>query len=117
MDLAPSDYVILALAAGGALTGLFIGFSGALAFLAGAVGAEHGLDHGLQGRVIGAVHRRLGDDLLARGPRGRVLDGEDAHPGLGGAADGVGGVLEDHGVRWRCFPPPGSGSWTRCCPP
>ena len=39
MDLAPSDYVILALAAGGALTGLFIGFSGALAFLAGSVGA------------------------------------------------------------------------------
>jgi hypothetical protein len=39
MDLAPSDYVILALAAGGALTGLFIGFSGALAFLAGSAGA------------------------------------------------------------------------------
>lgn len=39
MALAPPDYVILALAAGGAVTGLIIGFSGALAFFAGAVGA------------------------------------------------------------------------------
>ncbi len=37
MTLAPPDYVILALAAGGAVTGLFIGVSGALAFLAGTV--------------------------------------------------------------------------------
>ena len=39
MNLAPPDYVILALAAGGAVTGVFIGLSGALAFFAGAVGA------------------------------------------------------------------------------
>jgi len=39
MNLAPPDYVILALAAGGAVTGLFIGLSGALAFFVGAVGA------------------------------------------------------------------------------
>ena len=39
MTLAPPDYVILALAAGGAVTGLFIGLSGALAFFVGAVGA------------------------------------------------------------------------------
>ena len=35
MNLAPCDYVILAMAAGGAVTGIFIGISGALAFLAG----------------------------------------------------------------------------------
>ena len=40
MNLAPADYVILALAAGGAVTGLFIGFSGALSFLAGSVAAS-----------------------------------------------------------------------------
>ena len=39
MNLAPPDYVILALALGGAVTGLFIGFSGALAFLAGTAAA------------------------------------------------------------------------------
>ena len=39
MNIAPPDYVILALAAGGAVTGLFIGLSGALAFFVGAVGA------------------------------------------------------------------------------
>lgn len=33
------DYVILAVAAGGAVAGLFIGFSGSLAFLAGSVSA------------------------------------------------------------------------------
>ncbi len=39
MNLAPPDYLVLALAAGGAVTGLFIGVSGALAFLAGTAGA------------------------------------------------------------------------------
>ena len=40
MNLAPPDYVILVLAAGGAVTGLFIGLSGALAFCAGCVAAS-----------------------------------------------------------------------------
>jgi len=40
MNFAPPDYVILALAAGGAVTGLFIGLSGALAFCAGCVAAS-----------------------------------------------------------------------------
>ncbi len=39
MSIAPPDYVILGIAAGGAVTGLFIGFSGALAFLSGTVAA------------------------------------------------------------------------------
>lgn len=39
MTLAPPDYVILTLAAAGAVTGLFIGVSGALAFLAGTFAA------------------------------------------------------------------------------
>ena len=39
MTLAPSDYVVLALAAGGAVTGLFIGASGALAFSGGTLAA------------------------------------------------------------------------------
>ncbi len=38
MTLFPSDYAILALAAAGAITGLFTGFSGALGMLAGTVG-------------------------------------------------------------------------------
>ncbi len=39
MTLAAPDYFILALAAGGAVAGLFIGVSGSLAFLAGTAGA------------------------------------------------------------------------------
>ncbi len=39
MNLAAPDYVILALAAGGAVTGLFIGISGSLAFLVGTIAA------------------------------------------------------------------------------
>ena len=39
MDLLVPDYVVIAFALGGAVWGLFIGFSGALAFLAGAVAA------------------------------------------------------------------------------
>lgn len=39
MNFAIPDYVILSLAAGGAVTGLFIGVSGSLAFLAGAAAA------------------------------------------------------------------------------
>jgi len=39
VTLAPPDYVILALAAGGVVTGLFIGFSGALAFFSGCLAA------------------------------------------------------------------------------
>lgn len=35
----PSDYVALALTLGGAVVGLFIGFSGALAFLVGTIAA------------------------------------------------------------------------------
>ena len=40
MTLAPPDYVILALAAGGVVTGLFIGLSGALAFFSGCLAAS-----------------------------------------------------------------------------
>ena len=39
MNLAPPDYVVIACASGGAVFGLFLGFSGALAFLAGSVAA------------------------------------------------------------------------------
>ena len=39
MTLAPPDYVVLALAAGGAVTGVFIGLSGALAFFSGSLAA------------------------------------------------------------------------------
>ena len=39
MILAPPDYVVLALAAGGAVTGVFIGLSGALAFFSGSLAA------------------------------------------------------------------------------
>ena len=40
MTLAPPDYVVLALAAGGVVTGLFIGLSGALAFFSGCIAAS-----------------------------------------------------------------------------
>ena len=40
MTLAPPDYVVLALAAGGVVTGLFIGLSGALAFFSGCLAAS-----------------------------------------------------------------------------
>ena len=40
MTLAPPDYVVLALAAGGAITGIFIGLSGALAFFSGCLAAS-----------------------------------------------------------------------------
>jgi hypothetical protein len=40
VTLAPPDYVILALAAGGVVTGLFIGLSGALAFFSGCLAAS-----------------------------------------------------------------------------
>ncbi len=39
MNLAAPDYVILALAAGGAVTGAFIGISGSIAFFAGTIAA------------------------------------------------------------------------------
>jgi hypothetical protein len=39
VTLAPPDYVVLALAAGGAVTGVFIGLSGALAFFSGSLAA------------------------------------------------------------------------------
>ena len=40
MTLAPPDYVVLVLAAGGVVTGLFIGLSGALAFFSGCLAAS-----------------------------------------------------------------------------
>ena len=40
MTLAPPDYVVLVLAAGGAVTGLFIGLSGAMAFFSGCLAAS-----------------------------------------------------------------------------
>ena len=40
MTLAPPDYVVLVLAAGGVVTGLFIGLSGALAFVSGCLAAS-----------------------------------------------------------------------------
>ena len=40
MTLAPPDYVVLVLAAGGVVTGLFIGLSGALAFFSGCFAAS-----------------------------------------------------------------------------
>ena len=40
MTLAPPDYVVLVLAAGGVVTGLFIGLYGALAFFSGCLAAS-----------------------------------------------------------------------------
>ena len=61
MTLAPPDYLILALAAGGAVTGLFIGFSGALAFLAGTIVSS------LVARMGWAVSASYVESTLGRG--------------------------------------------------
>lgn len=61
MNLAPPDYVILAFAVGGAVTGLFIGVSGALSFFAGTIGAV------FAGRFGWAYSANYLESPLARG--------------------------------------------------
>jgi hypothetical protein len=113
MDLAPSDYVILALAAGGALTGLFIGFSGALAFLAGSVGAMFAARIGwplsasyLESGLARGVAVALGSLFVfwvVRAIVRRMVKCALAQPGdaiFGAAAAAVSGFAVGLGVIW-----------------
>lgn len=77
MQLASADYVILALGFGGGVIGLFIGFSGALAFLSGSFAAA------------------------AAGTFGyRLLDGVVMHAGVKGLVSGVGALFVFGVVRF-----------------
>ena len=126
MDLAPSDYVILALAAGGALTGLFIGFSGALAFLAGAVGASFAARIGwplsasyFESGLARGVAVALGTIVvfwLVRAVVGRTVKCALAQPGdaiFGAIAAAVSGLAAGLGLVWlaQFLGIPGAEGW------
>ena len=113
MTLAPPDYVILAIAAGCAATGLFIGVSGALAFLAGTAAAvfagrfgwpfsanylESGLARGLAVSVATLFAFWIARALVKRTVKVAVAQPADAIYGAVLAA--VSGLAVGLGVVW-----------------
>ena len=113
MTLAPPDYVVLVLAAGGVVTGLFIGLSGALAFFSGCLAASFAatfgwrlsaslLSSGLaRGRAVALV--ALVAVWIARALVRKTVKVALAQPGdsiLGLLAAGISGFAVGIGVVW-----------------
>ena len=113
MTLAPPDYVVLALAAGGVVTGLFIGLSGALAFFSGCIAASFVATFGwhfFASFISSGLARGLAVALaslvafwIARAIVRKTVKVALAQPGdsiLGALAAGVSGFAVGIGVVW-----------------
>ena len=113
MTLAPPDYVVLALAAGGAITGMFIGLSGALAFFSGCIAASFAATFGwhfFASFISSGLARGLAVALaslvafwIARAIVRKTVKVALAQPGdsiLGALAAGISGFAVGIGVVW-----------------
>ena len=113
MTLAPPDYVVLALAAGGVVTGLFVGLSGALAFFSGCIAASFVATFGwhfFASFISSGLARGLAVALaslvafwIARAIVRKTVKVALAQPGdsiLGALAAGVSGFAVGIGVVW-----------------
>lgn len=113
MTLAPPDYVVLALAAGGVVTGLFIGLSGALSFFFGCIAASFVATFGwhfFASFISSSLARGLAVALaslvafwIARAIVRKTVKVALAQPGdsiLGALAAGVSGFAVGIGVVW-----------------
>ncbi len=113
MTLAPPDYVVLALAAGGVVTGLFIGLSGALAFFSGSLAASFVATFGWRFfasfvssglvRGIAVAFAALVAFWIARAIVRKTVKVALAQPGdaiLGALAAGVSGFAVGLGAVW-----------------
>ena len=113
MTLAPPDYVVLALAAGGAITGIFIGLSGALAFFSGCLAASFAATFGWRffaSFISSGLARGLAVALvalvafwIARAIMRKTVKVALAQPGdsiLGALAAGISGFAVGIGVVW-----------------
>ena len=113
MTLAPPDYVVLALAAGGVVTGLFIGLSGALSFFSGCIAASFVATFGwhfFASFISSGLARGLAVALaslvafwIARAIVRKTVKVALAQPGdsiLGALAAGVSGFAVGIGVVW-----------------
>ena len=113
MTLAPPDYVVLALAAGGAITGIFIGLSGALAFFSGCIAASFAATFGwhfFASFISSGLARGLAVALaslvafwIARAIVRKTVKVALAQPGdsiLGALAAGISGFAVGIGVVW-----------------
>lgn len=113
MTLAPPDYVVLALAAGGVVTGLFIGLSGALAFFSGCIAASLAATFGwrlfasfMSSGLVRGVAVALASLVafwIARAIVRKTVKVALAQPGdsiLGALAAGVSGFAVGLGIVW-----------------
>lgn len=113
MTLAPPDYVVLALAAGGAITGIFIGLSGALAFFSGCLAASFAATFGWRffasfissglARGLAVALASLVAFWIARAIVRKTVKVALAQPGdsiLGALAAGISGFAVGIGVVW-----------------
>jgi len=113
VTLAPPDYIILALAAGGVVTGLFIGLSGALAFFSGCLAASFAATFGWRfsaSLLSSGLARGLAVALVAlvafwavRALVRKTVKVALAQPGdsiLGALAAGVSGFAVGIGLVW-----------------
>lgn len=113
MTLAPPDYVVLALAAGGAITGIFIGLSGALAFFSGCLAASFAATFGWRffasfissglARGLAVALAALVAFWIARAIVRKTVKVALAQPGdsiLGALASGISGFAVGIGVVW-----------------
>ena len=113
MTLAPPDYVVLALAAGGAITGIFIGLSGALAFFSGCLAASFAATFGWRffasfissglARGLAVALASLVAFWIVRAIVRKTVKVALAQPGdsvLGALAAGLSGFAVGIGVVW-----------------
>ncbi len=113
MTLSPPDYVVLALAAGGAVTGLFIGLSGALAFFSGCIAASFaatfgwrfsssvlssGLARGVASALVALVAFWISRAVVRRSVKIALAQPGDSI--FGAVAAGISGFAAGLGIVW-----------------